>query len=68
MIALKLRSFRMAGVRVDLGADWHTLTDHHHEQTAYEMLERAADPQWRELDADDKRTVRSLLRLYDPAR
>lgn len=43
MIALKRRSFRMAGVLGDLGADWHTLTDHYHERTAYEMLERAAD-------------------------
>ena len=69
MIALKRRIFRMAGVLGDLGADWHTLTDNYHERSAYEMLEHAADPQRTgKLDSEDKRTVRALLRLYDPAR
>jgi hypothetical protein len=70
MIALKRRSFRMAGVLGDLGADWHILTDNYLEHTAYEILERTSDPHpWEEqLDVEDKRTVRSLLRLYDPAR
>ena len=39
MKAIRRHSYGMAAVLGDLGADWHTLTDHYHERTAYEMLD-----------------------------
>ena len=75
MIAIKRRSFAIAGVLGGLGADWHTLRNPDG-RTSYEMLQFIA-PQEQLLAFTHytatfglpecvKRTVRSLLRLYKP--
>jgi len=75
MLAIKRRSFGMAGVLGDLGADWHTLVNADG-QTAYDMLRIAAEEEQFTSGPNNtvsfvvpneiKRTLRSLVRLYKP--